>query len=64
MTCPSMACILCPQLQEVRESAVSLLERATKRYTSLAPLVLPPLLAALAKLPPGTVSLGGSHIVL
>lgn len=35
---------------------MSLLERAVKRYTSLAPLVLPPLLAALAKLPPGAVS--------
>ncbi len=32
-----------------------MLERATKRYTALAPLVLPPLLAALAKLPPGVV---------
>jgi hypothetical protein len=40
-------------LQEVREAAVGLLERAVKRYTCLAPLVLPPLLAALAKLPPG-----------
>lgn len=46
------------RLQEVREAAVSLVERATKRYTSLAPLVLPPLLAALAKLPPGVVSFG------
>lgn len=44
------------RLQEVREAAVSLVERATKRYTSMAPLVLPPLLAALAKLPPGVVS--------
>lgn len=42
--------------QEVREAAVSLVERATKRYVSLAPLVLPPLLAALAKLPAGVVS--------
>jgi hypothetical protein len=32
---------------------VGLLERAVKRYTCLAPLVLPPLLAALAKLPSG-----------
>lgn len=47
-------------LQEVREAAVSLLERAVKRHTCLAPLVLPPLLAALAKLPPAAaVSLPG-----
>ena len=41
-------------LQEVREAAVSLVERACKRFPCLAPKVLPPLLAALAKLPAGT----------
>lgn len=45
-------------MQEVREAAVGLLERALKRYTCLAPLVLPPVLAALAKLPPGS-TVGG-----
>ena len=35
----------------MREAAVNLLERAVKRYTCLSPVVLPPLLAALAKLP-------------
>ncbi|KAL4431419.1 hypothetical protein ABPG75_006675 [Micractinium tetrahymenae] len=47
---------------EVREAAVALLERATKRYTCLAPLVLPPLLAALAKLPPGSAGRWGSSV--
>jgi hypothetical protein len=40
---------------------VSLLERVVKRYPCLAPLVLPPLLAALAKLPADeAVSEGGT----
>lgn len=39
---------------------MSLLERAVKRYTCLAPLVLPPLLAALAKLPPGSAVSGAA----
>ncbi|KAI3424360.1 hypothetical protein D9Q98_009913 [Chlorella vulgaris] len=46
---------------DVREAGVSLLERVVKRYPCLAPLVLPPLLAALAKLPADeAVPWGGS----
>ena len=57
----SLACCAVRSVQEVREAAVSLLERAIKRYTVLAPLALPPLLAALAKLPAGTVSWEGGR---